>query len=953
MSEQQFGAAVAGAKEQCVSIGSQAFVQDASSGAIKTFVGSCQCDPGTQDRPVVFNPSTRTFPPVADLAQAIKACPFAPQGEYLILSNPVRGIQELTVEKILEAQPDSGGGKVMTPQGLTYGQDLILPGPVMLPVWPGQHTRRVKGHSLLSNEFLTVRITDPVLARQYWQEIVTEKAEGESDDNAAQEGEAGIGEARKFRMGELIIVQGDQYSFFIPCHGAEVVPWYTMEDTEKKTPLYIRPACTLQNLQYCILQDENGTEDYVYGPQVVFPKSTERFWTDADGRRKFEFVELIDKNCGIHLKVVSEFTEGGGDGDDGTTYGVGDELWITGENTPIFKPRKQLRCIEYGEGNQLHFGTLVPEEQGRYILDKEAGVIEIREGGQIIICDPRTETIVRRPLTNDQCDLWYPGNEAVKAYNRKLREAESEEGKGVSEVAFATATGQPPSPTVRKRRLPSTQKGALETLGAGMPTRDMSDALSRPEGATTWEDQRYLDAEEEAAQTESTGGAGSVPGAFKRRTTHTPPRAITIGSGDDPYAGVPRILPWSKNTVQVVKANGERETKVDGAAYLMGFTEDLQALCLSQDTPKGVNAAKKRTVYLQYENNRVKDQFEAITADGVKVTIAVDYRIDFDIEQKDKWFDVIDYVELAYVRMRSVLTTAVRTVDIETFYGRGQEMIRDFVLGFPGAEKVGDPAPELPEEDEVGAKPPRPGFPFADNGMCITDCDVQPLELEDKELQEKLDDLQQQIIESNVAIAASTKNLAATTELEDLKRQLLAQRDKTAVAENDLALANLQRELQQAVARVESTQAEEEARLQIITAQQAILDKEAAAELARTKAESDQALAAKETENGLAKAMLEAETAASTAIAASFKDGLGEIAAALSDGRNMEVLAQAFNVQGGVAAIMEAINGGNPDGIIGLAKKVLGGSSHEQLDKLAQRLHQRQAHIDNLAEVEH
>ena len=68
-----------------------------------------------------------------------------------------------------------------------------------------------------------------------------------------------------------------------------------------------------------------------------------------------------------------------------------------------------------------HYATAIPAGEARYVMDRETGEIKTIKGRKMMLPDPRKQVMVRRVLSDKQCDLWYPLNTEAKAYNQSLR----------------------------------------------------------------------------------------------------------------------------------------------------------------------------------------------------------------------------------------------------------------------------------------------------------------------------------------------------------------------------------------------------------------------------------------------------------------------------------------------------------------------------------------------------
>ena len=135
-----------------------------------------------------------------------------------------------------------------------------------------------------------------------------------------------------------------------------------------------------------------GVRGVAEGPAVVFPEPNERFITSPNkGEKKFRAIEL-NPIQGIYVKVISDYSEGE------TQYKAGEELFITGETTPIYFPREEHSLIKY-DNKTKHYATAIPAGEGRYVMDRMTGEIAVVKGPAMELPDPRTRVSpnTRRP----------------------------------------------------------------------------------------------------------------------------------------------------------------------------------------------------------------------------------------------------------------------------------------------------------------------------------------------------------------------------------------------------------------------------------------------------------------------------------------------------------------------------------------------------------------------------
>lgn len=598
-------------------------ILDTTKGNITVWVGPARTSLSETDQPVLFDRRSGRFEHCA-LSEATHAWPVAAENQYIVLENPAEGRPaEVTPS---EGKPTEGrkSGEYPTSKTssdavpLSYGRTLNVHGPTSFPLWPGQLAEVIGGHELRSNEYLIVQVTNEDEARQNWEQAVLrpQKEPGdEGDEKVAVEDEAVIpSEPPDLTMGQRFIVPGTQVSFFMPPTGLMVV-----KDSMDE---FVRQAVTLERLEYCILLSEQGSKRYVRGPAVVFPRPDEMF-VAQDEEVKFKAVELTSIS-GIYIKVIADYEEGG------EAYTAGKELFITGDEQAIYWPREEHAVIRYGD-REIHYAVAVPKGEARYVLNREAGEIDLEKGPAMFLADPITQVIVRRVLSPKEVDLWFPGNEEALDYNRDL--------------ALLSRKG-PGRDYVEERTL-------REQFG-------VSDAEA-------------LYAAQSRA--ELIGGED-----FERRTTFTPPRTIVL---DTKYQGAVTIEVWPEYAVMVVDKTGNRKVVVGPEVVLLEYDETLTALEMLTGTPKS-DERIIRTVYLLTRNNRVKDIVDAETSDLVKVKILLAHRVNFEAdsdEDKQKWFAVENYVKLLVEHMRSMIRATVKQVGIEEFYGDPTSIIRDAILG--------------------------------------------------------------------------------------------------------------------------------------------------------------------------------------------------------------------------------------------------------------------------------
>lgn len=581
-----------------------AYILDSTKGKVSAYVGPMKVSQSNTDQLVVWDINKRRFIQTSDVDRAISTFTIAGEGQYIVLSNPALSTAEASYP------PEGTSTEAVR---LEVGRQVNVPGPASFPLWPGQTGRTIDGHHLRHNQYLVVRVYDSDAAQANWESAVVAPQVGTETPTTPVRVSV-----PDYAMGQLIVVQGTDVSFYIPPTGIEVVP-------DEDTAEFVREAVTLERLEYCILLDENGEKRYVEGPDVVFPRPTEQF-VQKDGIRKFKAIEL-NPHSGLFIKVIAEYTEGG------QTHMVGEELFITGAEKAIYFPRAEHSIIMYGD-KRVHHAVAIPAGEGRYVLDRDLGTVDLVNGPKMFLPDPRTQVVVLRILDPHIVELYYPGNREALEINEHYAEISNrlDPGEHLSNVAASAASAA----------YGSSQTHLMRT--AALATMDY------------------------------TGDS------MKRGTTYTPPRSIVL---DTKYEGAVAVNVWPGYAVLVVNKTDERRVEVGPKMVLLQYDESLMPLTLSTGRPKN-DTNLLRTAYLRIVNNQVSDQVEVETRDLVRVTVDISYRVNFEAERgadQHKWFAVENYVKVLTDHCRSRLRNTAKRHGILYFYTEAIDIIRDTLLG--------------------------------------------------------------------------------------------------------------------------------------------------------------------------------------------------------------------------------------------------------------------------------
>lgn len=715
--------------------GTYAYVLDKTKGKVSVVVGPYKSSLSNTDQLVVWDVATQRYRDVQNTDGSQPSFAVAEQGQYIVLTNPAPNL----------GRPPTG--QASDAVELEVGRRVIVQGPAAFPLWPGQSSQTIDGHHLRHNQYVIVRVYDAELAQENVQQAVMSpqvpvgKTDGDSGSTDASEPPVAppVLSETTFTMGQLIVVPGTGVSFYMPSTGMEVVPESEptvanarrLQRTETDPGSYVRNAVTLETLQYCILLDENGQKRYVRGPAVVFPSPTETFKVNENGSRVFDAIEL-NAQSGLYVKVIEAYTE------DFINHPVGEELFITGKEQAIYFPRAEHSIITY-DGKRKSHAIAVPAGEGRYVLNRTKGSVDLVTGPTMLLPDPRTEVIVRRVLDPHDVETMYPGNAEALAVNAR----------------YASER----------------QTTAAEYLENFEMTR----------GAVA----SYASADVASSRNLATNSPGQhfQGDQLQRGTSYTPPRTITL---DTKYEGAVAISIYPGYAVLITDKIGNRRVEVGPKVVLLDYDETIMTLSLSTGRPKN-DTNLLRTGYLRIINNVVTDRIDVETRDLVEMSIEVSYRVNFegdDDGERERWFDVENYVQVLTDHGRSRLRNRAKRAEVLDFYTNAIDIVRDTLLG---------PAP---------AEGDRPGLAFEENGMRVYDVEVLNVTIESSDVEELLSGAQSAALHGAIELAAAEEHTVRSARAQELVRTQLAQQQETVTAQQAIAIMQAEQEFQLKLERV-------------------------------------------------------------------------------------------------------------------------------------------------------
>jgi len=191
--------------------------------------------------------------------------------------------------------------------------------------------------------------------------------------------------------------------------------------------------------------------------------------------------------------------------------------------------------------------------------------------------------------------------------------------------------------------------------------------------------------------------------------------------------------PWAVSVIvphntAVLATSADGQRVIQGPCVtLLGYEETLTPILLSTGTPKS-DDDPLRTCFLRTAGNRVSDVITIETSDFVKISIRVSYSVMFLLEQQDRWFNHVNYIQVMCEHLRSLIRSRCRALSLSVLWPQIPTLVRDTILG---------------EKPAAGA---RPGRVFAENGSTVTEVEVLTSTIEDKEIAQLMQRVQSQSV---------------------------------------------------------------------------------------------------------------------------------------------------------------------------------------------------------------
>src|SRR5690606_5468627 len=177
------------------------------------------------------------------------------------------------------------------------------------------------------------------------------------------------------------------------------------------------------------------------------------------------------------------------------------------------------------------------------------------------------------------------------------------------------------------------------------------------------------------------------------------------------------------------------------------------------------------TAYLKVTGNKVSAVVSVMSRDLVALTIAVEYRVDFEGADPSKWFAVDNYVKLLCDHASSIIKAAARRHDVFSLQTELTDIVRDALLGA--------------HSDDA----PRPGRMFAENNMRLRDVEVLELEVSDEIVADMLEQAQIHALEQAVEVTSARSMLTQRVRIAELEQAAARAEHEARALEIELARA--------------------------------------------------------------------------------------------------------------------------------------------------------------------
>ncbi len=786
------------------------WVQDDDKGEVTLHVGPTMVSPTAADR-VVVDDGEGGFR--EDLSGRPQQMVELSDSQYAVLFNPL-------------AESDGGpNGKFRAGRNesrpVRNGTRAMIPGPGSFYLRPGQRVDVRDAHELASNQYLVVKVYGEVDTTAPYFQVTARSAtitRATAESPIAPGSTSPEGDPRDIvlKRGQLIVIRGLDTQFFIPPTGVDIVP-----DTSVDESGATLNALAAQRLLGALGPAETAPAQAASGAALA--KSELLYDDEAQAEEPEPYQQqraprragaVVDQSARLRARVLGPK---GGDGGGGapSPQAAAAPAAPQGFGPPAALPPAQtlselssLQSVrralerEARQARLVRQAVVLGEKEYCVIVDAD-GKREIKVGParvfpgpydvfmvegsrnrvydayellpqralwlRVIAPIPRDDLAARLPrgFALDR-DGYYPGDELLLT--------------GVSTFFVPFNEIEVLSPQTGEAVVGNDHRSVfIEAIGidqkSGIYVRD----LATGEARLVRGKQSYL-----------------VDPRKEVQITRTVPAVdwnLWI-AGNEPHKRTsgPVTTPWAlsitvPHNVAALATSADGQRVIQGPCVtLLSYEETLTSVLLSTGAPK-TDVEPLRTCFLRVGGNRVTDVILVETLDFVAITVRVSLSVTFLPDQKDRWFNHENYIQVMVDHLRSIVRSRCRTLSLSTLWPQIPAVVRDTILG------------------ERAAAGGRPGRPFPENGMIVTEVEVLSADIVDPQISQLMSRVQAEFVTLQIGDRQAQESLSSARLRAEVERQ--RQELSHEAREREARLADLSRRLAQeaALAKVKDEEA--------------------------------------------------------------------------------------------------------------------------------------------------
>jgi major vault protein len=750
------------------------WVQDDDKGEVILHVGPTMVSPTAADRIVVDDGQGGLR---EDLSNQPQQMVELSDSQYAVLSNPMVEREEGPNGKFRAGRNES--------RLLRHGTRHMIPGPCSFYLRPGQRVEIRDAHELASNQYLVVKVYGEVDRTAPYYEITGKSAAitTATAEDIARTGSssAGLGEAEPvdLKRGQLIVIRGLDTQFYIPPTGVDVVPDLSIDDkgtaltaeaARKILQTVPRPAGPELALgaasgggMLMAAPAAPAAEAEAPAPQARDKRSGRLAGIEQSARSR----QAVQRQPAPPAEVREE--EPALSDDEMQTL-LQSDVHRAALEREVRKARLVRRAVVLGE---KEFCVILDADGKRQIKVGPARVFpgpydsfQTRGSNDRIyyayellpqralwlrfIAPIARERLVHKLPRGVEMDeeTYLPGDELILT--------------GVNSFFFPFNEIEILHPLTGQPHVGNDHADVfIEAIGidqkSGIYVRD----LSTGEVRLIRGKQSYLvDPRKEVHITRSLSSEH-----WNLWIAHGEPHKQTRSAVTTPWA----ISITVPHNTAVLAASADGQRVIDGPCVeLLGYEETLVPMRLSTGKPKS-GQSPLNTCFLRTVGNQVSDVIRLETADFVEMDVRVSYRVHFEPQLRERWFNHEDYVGVLCDHLRSLVRGRCRSMALGDLWTQLPTIVRDIILG---------------ERTDSGRK----GRLFDENGMRVTEVEVLSGEILDEEIAQLLETVQResvslQISDRHVSEQLRSEKLRHTVDLERLTMKREAHERQAALAE--------------------------------------------------------------------------------------------------------------------------------------------------------------------------